>query len=188
MLYTLLHYAPSSSFFVFTAIPLLYNIFIINFGMKMVEKNCNGCGCLPVFYVSFCYVCWFSSIQFPVQREGELFKKNEFSDISVSIGPRTKNKLCAIWISKIWFLSLECTCKNLNIWYKYIYSTIFADICLHVYECGRTPVCSHMATICSVALLGSLAQAQETQRLAILIVITVRNFQGCFSLSMKKWY
>ena len=82
---------------------------------------------------------------------------------------------------------LEFTCIYLNIWYKYIYSTIFADICLHVYKCGRTPVCSHMATICSVALLGSLAQAQETQRLAILIVIINHQsiYRVFFALSMK---
>ena len=81
--------------------------------------------------------------------------------------------------------SLECTRIYQNIWYKYIYSTIFAGICLHVYKCGRTPVCSHMATICSVALLGSLAQAQETQRLAILIVIIVRNLQGVFCIEYE---
>ena len=40
----------------------------------------------------------------PVQREEDIFKKNKFSDISVSIGPTTKNQVCAIWISKIWFM------------------------------------------------------------------------------------
>ena len=54
---------------------------------------------------------------------------------------------------------------------------IFEYICVHVYIWPVYPVCSHMAPICTVALLGSLALAEETQTPAIIIIITINHPQ-----------
>ena len=55
---------------------------------------------------------------------------------------------------------------------------IFEYICVHVYIWLVYPVCSHMAPICTVALLGSLALAEETQTPAIIIIVTINHPQN----------
>ena len=47
---------------------------------------------------------------------------------------------------------------------------IFVYVCVHVYMYGHAPVCSHMATICIVALLGSLACLKKHKPSAIIII------------------
>ena len=62
--------------------------------------------------------------------------------------------------------------------FMYVCVYIFEYICVHVYIWPVYPVCSHMAPICTVALLGSLALAEETQTPAIIIIVTINHPQN----------
>ena len=73
-------------------------------------KSYDQISFLPDFTILITIGGWMG----PVLREGDLFGKNALS-VSISIGPKTKNKLCAMWISKKVFFkhpSWEITFRN----------------------------------------------------------------------------